>query len=48
MLISGPLSNIKNYMIRVEFQVRESPQVQSFLWVVNAPVNDEDPDLYVQ
>ena len=48
MLISGPLSNIKNYTIRVEFQVRESAQVQSFLWVVNAPVNDEDLDLYVQ
>ena len=29
------------YAIRVEFQVRGSPHIHSFLWVLNAPVLTE-------
>ena len=39
-LISGLLSNLKYYAIRVEFQVRGSPHIHSFLWVINEPVID--------
>ena len=36
--VDGPFVRTKNYTIQVEFQVRGSPQVHCFLWVVNAPV----------
>ena len=36
--VDGPFGRTKNYTIQVEFQVRGSPQVHCFLWVVNAPV----------
>ena len=44
-LISGLLSNLKYYAIRVEFQVRGSPHIHSFLWVINEPVIDQVPAL---
>ena len=47
-LISDPLSNVKYYAIRVEFQVRGSPHIHSFLWVINEPATDQDPALYVE
>ena len=36
-VIDGPLGKTKYYVIRVEFQVRGSPHIHSFLWMVNAP-----------
>ena len=47
-LISGPLSNVRYYTIRVEFQVRQSPHIHSFLWVIKEPAIDQDPALYVE
>ena len=36
LLISGnPLSKIKHYDIKIEFEVRDSPHVHSFLWVLH-------------
>ena len=40
--VNGPLGKVKNYAIRVEFQVRGSPHIHSFLWVLNAPVLTKD------
>ena len=37
-VVDGPLGKTKYYAIRVEFKVRGSPHVHSFLWVDNAPV----------
>ena len=36
-----PLSQTKYYVIRVEFQVRGSPHIYYFLWIVNAPISSE-------
>ena len=36
-VINGPLGPCKSFVIRIEFQVRGSPHVHSFLWIVNAP-----------
>ena len=47
-LISDPLSNVKYYTIRAEFQVGGSPHIHSFLWVTNEPAIDQDPALYVE
>ena len=41
-LFDGPLEKIKYYVIRVEFQVRGSPPMHSFLWFLIAPVLSED------
>ena len=38
---SSPLSRIKYYMIRIEFQVKSPPYVLSFLKVLNQPVISE-------
>ena len=46
-LISGTLSDVKYYAVRVSFQVQGSPHVQSFLRVLNEPVTDEDQAFYV-
>ena len=37
-VVDGPLRKVTYYAIRVEFQVRGSPHIHSFLWVLNAPV----------
>ena len=37
-VVDGPLRKIKFHAICVEFQVRGSPYMHCFLWVVNAPV----------
>ena len=41
-LVDGPLGKIKYYVIRFEFQVRGSPHIHSFLWILNAPVLSKD------
>ena len=35
---NGPLGEVSHYVIKVEFQLRGSPHIHSFLWVVNAPI----------
>ena len=37
-ILKGPLGKTNYYVIRVEFQVRGSPHIHSFLWIVNAHV----------
>lgn len=37
-IVNGPLEKTKYYAIRVEFQVRGSPHIHSFLWIANAPI----------
>ena len=41
LISSSPLSRIKYYMIRIEFQVKSPPYVLSFLRVLNQPVISE-------
>ena len=41
-VINGPLGKVKYHAIRVEFQVRGSPHVHSFLWVIDAPILTAD------
>ena len=36
-VVDGPLGKVKYHAIRIEFQVRGSPHVHSFLWVYDAP-----------
>ncbi|XP_066928764.1 uncharacterized protein [Clytia hemisphaerica] len=36
-VLDGPLGKTTYYAIRVEFQVRGSPHIHSFLWILNAP-----------
>ena len=40
-ILDGPVGKTKYYVIRVEFQVRGSPHVHSFLWIVNASLLSE-------
>ena len=37
-VIDGPLGKVTYHAIRVEFQVRGSPHIHSFLWVIGAPI----------
>ena len=47
-IVDGPLGKVIYYAIRVEFQVRGSPHIHSFLWVLNAPILTKDnTDEYV-
>ena len=41
-VLNGPLGKVTYYAIRVEFQVRGSAHIHSFLWVLNAPVLTDD------
>ena len=41
-VLNGSLGRVKYYTIRVEFQVRGSPHIHSFLWISNAPVLTKD------
>ena len=36
-VLDEPLEKTQYYAIRVEFQVRESPHINSFIWILNAP-----------
>ena len=48
-IVDGPLGKVKYYAIRVEFQLRGSPHIHSFLWVKNAPIlTKETKDEYIQ
>ena len=47
--MNGPLGKSKYYAIRVEFQVRGSPHIHSFIWILNAPkLNIESKQEYIQ
>ena len=47
-IVDGPLGKVKYYAIRVEFQLRGSPHIHSFLWVKNAPIlTKETKDEYI-
>ena len=41
-VVDGPLGKVKYHAIRVEFQVRGSPHVHSFLWITDAPGLSKD------
>ena len=48
-VVNGPLGKVKYYAIRVEFQVRGSPHIHSFLWVLGAPkLTKETKDEYIR
>ena len=36
-VLDGPLGKTQYYAIQVEFQVRGSPHIHSFIWILNAP-----------
>ena len=36
-VLDGPLGKTQYYAIRVEFEVRGSPHIHSFIWILNAP-----------
>ena len=47
--MNGPLGKNKYYAIRVEFQVRGSPDIHFFIWILNAPkLNKESKEEYIQ
>ena len=49
MIPTGPLGKIKYYAIRVEFQVRGSPHIHSFIWILNPPtLSEQSIDEYVE
>ena len=48
-VLHGPLGKTSYYAIRVEFQVRGSPHIHSFIWILNAPkLSKETKDEYIQ
>ena len=48
-LLNGPLGKTRSYAIRVEFQVRSSPHIHSFIWILNAPkLRKESKQEYMQ
>ena len=48
-VVNGPLEKVTYYAIRVEFQVRGSSHIHSFLWVLNAPnLTKDNIDEYVR
>ena len=48
-VVNGPLGKVNYYAIRVEFQVRGSPHIHSFLWVLGAPkLTKETKDEYIR
>ena len=48
-VLYGPLGKASYYAIRVEFQVRGSPHIHSFIWILNAPkLSKETKDEYIQ
>ena len=36
-VLNGSLGKTQYYAIRVELQVRGSPHINSFIWILNAP-----------
>lgn len=48
-ILNGPLGETQYYAMRVEFQVRGSPHIHSFLWTKDAPkLNSENKQMYIQ
>ena len=48
-VLDGPLGKTSYYAIHIEFQVRGSPHIHSFIWILNAPkLSRETNDEYVQ
>ena len=48
-VLDGPLGKTSYYAIYVEFQVRGSPHIHSFIWILNAPkLSKETKDEYIQ
>ena len=41
---ANPISKVKDYFYRVEFQQRGAPNIQCLFWVENAPGLDTDSD----
>ena len=41
LISTNPLSKVNNFAIRVEFQIKRSPHVRSFFWVLSHPVLSE-------
>ena len=47
-VLHGPLGKTSYYAIRVEFQVRVSLHIHSFIWILNAPkLSKETKDEYI-
>ena len=46
-IIDGPLGKVKYYEIRVEFQFRGSPYIQSILWVIDTAVLKKDKKMNI-
>ena len=48
-VLNDPLGKTKCYAIHVEFQVRGSPHIHSFIWILSAPkLNIESKEEYIQ
>ena len=48
-VLSGPLGKKRYYTICIEFQVRGSPHIHSFIWILNAPkLTKESRQEYIQ
>ena len=48
-ILDGLLGKASYYAIRVEFQVRGSPRIHSFMWILNAlKLSKETKDEYIQ
>ena len=46
-IIDGPKGKSKYYAIQVEFQIRGSPHIHSFIWIINASkISSENIDEY--
>ena len=41
-VLNGPLEKVKCHTIRVEFQVRGSLHIHSFIWIIDAPILTKD------
>ena len=48
-IVDGPLGKTSYYVYRVEFQIRGSPHIHSFIWIQNAPIlTPETEEEYIQ
>ena len=48
-VLNGPLDKTKYYANHVKFQVRGSPHIHSFIWILNAPkLNIDSKEEYIQ
>ena len=48
-LFDDPLGKISYYVYRVEFKIRGSPHIHSFIWIQNAPkLTPETEEKYIQ